>query len=81
MSSLCLVGVLERVAVGAVLAIETWRRRTCLYAVHHFGLHRLFFLFYGWLSDRNKETARVHFTFMVITFLIGLYSLKYLAST
>jgi biotin transporter BioY len=34
----------------------------------------------GWLTALDTKTARLHFIFMLITFFIGLYSLRYLAS-
>jgi hypothetical protein len=34
----------------------------------------------GWLSADDKKVSRLHFIFMLITFFIGLYSLRYLAS-
>jgi len=41
-----------------------------------------FFVFLiGWLTAHDKKSGRLHFIFMLITFFIGFYSLRYLAST
>jgi hypothetical protein len=40
-----------------------------------------FFFIVGWLSDWNRKLAFQHFIFAIITFFIGLYSVRYLVST
>ena len=41
-----------------------------------------FFVFLiAWLTAHDKKTARWHFIFMLVTLFVGLYSLRYLAST
>lgn len=39
-----------------------------------------FFFFVNWLSAREKKASRQHFVFMLIALLLGLYSLRYLAT-